>query len=105
MARLTDDDTSNDATVVSAARGDAIVRFPQDGTTAKGWPPIEQVELIADGVRFSVVIQLGPDAVLKGPTSNESIARFIDSFAPIGTLNSTLQSAPGDRRGRDHVSW
>jgi hypothetical protein len=84
--RLTDDDTSNDATVVSAVRGDAIVRFPQDGTTAKGRPPIEQVEWIADGVRFSVVIQLGPDATLKVPTFDESIGRFIDSFAPLGAI-------------------
>ena len=82
-ARLTDDDPDNDATVVSAANGDAILRFPQDGTTPKGQPPIEQLEWIADGVRFSVVIQLGPDAVLKTPTYDESISRFIDSFAPI----------------------
>lgn len=84
--RLTDDDTSNDATVVSSASGDAIVRFPQDGTAAKGRPPIQQVEWIADGVRFSVVIQLGPDAALKGPTFDESIGQFIDSFAPIGII-------------------
>jgi hypothetical protein len=82
-ARLTDDDPDNNATVVSAASGDAIVRFPQDSTVTKGQPPIEQLEWIADGVRFSVVVQLGPDAVLKTPTYDESISRFIDSFAPI----------------------
>jgi hypothetical protein len=102
--RLADDDPSNDATVVSAVRGDAIVRFPQDGTTAKGRPPIEQVEWIADGVRFSVVIQLGPDATLKGPTFDESIGRFIDSFATAGITDPTSQSAADDRRGRDEVS-
>lgn len=99
MERLTDDDALNDATVVSAVRGDAIVRFPQDGSTPKGRPPIEQVEWIADGVRFSVVIQLGPDATLTGPTFDESISRFIDSFAPVGAIDSTSQSAPGDRPG------
>ena len=82
-ARLTDDDPDNDATVVSAASGDAIVRFPQDSTVTKGQPPIEQLEWIADGVRFSVVVQLGPDGVLKTPTYDESVSRFIDSFAPI----------------------
>ncbi|MEY2523978.1 MAG: hypothetical protein QOJ66_2543 [Ilumatobacteraceae bacterium] len=82
-ARLTDDDPDNNATVVSAASGDAIVRFPQDSTVTKGQPPIEQLEWIADGVRFSVVVQLGPDAVLKTPTYDESISRFIDSFASI----------------------
>ena len=82
-ARLTDDDPDNNATVVSAASGDAIVRFPQDSTVTKGQPPIEQLEWIADGVRFGVVIQLGPDAVLRDPTYDESISRFIDSFAPL----------------------
>lgn len=82
-ARLTDDDPYNDATVVSAVSGDAIVRFPQDSTVTKGQPPVEQVEWIADGVRFGVVVQLGADAVLKTPTYDESISRFIDSFAPI----------------------
>ena len=83
MERLTDEDTTNDATVVSAVSGDAIVRFPQDLTVTKGKPPVEELEWIADGVRFSVVIQLGPSAVLKDPTYDESISRFIDSFAPI----------------------
>jgi hypothetical protein len=84
-----------------------LERFPPTryGSTPKGRPPIEQVEWIADGVRFSVVIQLGPDATLKAPTFDESISRFIDSFAPIGTVDSTSQSAPGVRRGRDQVSW
>jgi hypothetical protein len=104
MARLTDNDVSNDATVVSGVRGDAIVRFPQDGTTAEGRPPIEQVEWIADRVRFSVVIQLGPDAILNGPTFDASIGRFIDSFAPIAAIDFSLQSAPGVRRGGDKVS-
>ena len=82
-ARLTDDDPDNDATVVSAVSGDAIVRFPQDSTVTKGEPLIEQVEWTADGVRFSTVIQLGADRVLKTPTYDESISRFIDSFAPL----------------------
>ena len=98
-ARLTDEDPDNDARVISAANGDAILRFPQDGTTTKGQPPIEQLEWIADGVRFSVVIQLGPDAFLRSPTLDESISQFVDSFAPLGILYSTLQAAPDDHRG------
>jgi hypothetical protein len=82
-ARLTDDDPDNDATVVSAVSRDAIVRFPQDSTVTKRQPPVEQVEWTAGGVRFSVVIQLGADAVLKTPTYDESISRFIDSFTPL----------------------
>ena len=81
--RLTDSDPDNDATVISAATADAILRFPQDGQTAKGHPPIEQLEWIAQGVRVSVVIQLGPTAVLQNPTFDETIARFIDEFQPI----------------------
>lgn len=103
MERLTDDDALNDATVVSAALGDAIVRFPQDGSTAKGRPPIEEVEWIADGVQFSVVIQLGPDATLTGPTFDGSISRFVDSFAPVGAIDSLLRSAPGERR--EAATW
>ena len=104
-ARVTDDDPDNDATVVSAVSGDAIVRFPQDSTVTKGQPPIEQLEWIADGVRFSVVVQLGPDAVLKSPTYDESISRFIDSFAPLTIPYSTLQAAPDNHRGPGAVGW
>jgi hypothetical protein len=104
-ARLTDDDPDNDATVISIANGDAIRRFPQDGTTTKGQPPIEQLEWIVDGVRFSVVIQLDPDAVLTNPTFDESISQFIDSFAPLGIPDSTLQAASANHRGRDAVTW
>ncbi len=104
-ARLTDDDPYNDATVVSAVSGDAIVRFPQDSTVTNGQPPIEQLEWIADGVRFSVVVQLGPDAVLKTPTYDESISRFIDSFAPLGIPSSRLQAAPDNHRGHGAVNW
>jgi hypothetical protein len=104
-ARLTDDDPDNDATVVSTANGDAILRFPQDGTTTKGQPPIEQLEWIADGVRFSVVIQLGPDAFLRSPTFDESISQFVDSFAPLGIPYSTLQAAPDNHRGSGEVGW
>ena len=82
-ARLTDDDSANDATVVSAVSSDAIVRLPQDSTATKGQPPIEQVEWVAHGLRFSVVIQLGPETVLKTPTYDESISRFIDLFTPL----------------------
>ena len=81
--RLTDDDPANDATVISAATVDALLRFPQDGQTTKGHPPIEQLEWIAEGVRVSVVIQLGPTAVLQNPTFDETIGRFIDEFQPI----------------------
>lgn len=105
MARLTDDDPDNDATVVSAANGDAILRFPQDGTTSKGQPPIEQLEWIADGVRFGVVIQLGPDAFLTSPTFDESIIQFVDSFAPLGTPYSTSQAAPDNHRDPGAVGW
>ena len=80
---LTDDDPANDATVISAATLDALLRFPQDGQTTKGHPPIEQLEWIAEGVRVSVVIQLGPTAVLQNPTFDETIGRFIDEFQPI----------------------
>ncbi len=104
-ARLTDDDPDNDATVVSAVSGDAIVRFLQDSTATKGQPPIEQLEWIADGVRFSVVVQLGPDAVLKHPTFDESISQFINSFAPLGTPYSALQAAPDNHRGSGAVGW
>ena len=104
-ARLTDDDPDNDAAVISAANGDAILRFPQDGRTTKGQPPIEQVEWIADGVRFSIVIQLGPDAVLTNPTFDEPISQFVDSFAPLGILSSTLQAAPDNHRGPGAVGW
>ena len=97
-ARLTDDDPDNDATVISGANGDAILRFPQDGSTTKGQPPIEQLEWIADGVRFSVVIQLGPGAVLRNPTFDESISQFVDSFA-------LLESAPDNHRGPGAVGW
>ena len=81
--RLTDGDPENDATVISAATVDVLLRFPQDGQTTKGHPPIEQLEWIAEGVRVSVVIQLGPTAVLQNPTFDETIARFIDEFQPI----------------------
>lgn len=81
--RLTDGNPDNDATVVSAAATQAMVRFPQDAQTTKGQPQIEQVEWLAGDVRYSVVIQLGQDAVLHSPTYDDSIANFIDSFVPI----------------------
>ncbi len=82
-SRLTDDNPDNDATVVSATSSRAIVRFPQDDQTTKGQPQEEQVEWVAGDVRYSVVIDLGQQAVLHAPTYDESIAKFIDSFVPV----------------------
>ena len=82
--RLIDDNPNNDAVVVKSGDTEALIWFPQDGQTPKGQPPIEIVDWIAGSLRYAVTIQLGAKAMLHGPTYDDRIVKFIDSFRPLG---------------------
>jgi hypothetical protein len=67
-------------------------------------PCRRRLEWADGGERISVVIQLGSDAVLKTPTYDESISRFIDSLASVGPAAATLPSERHGHHGGDEVT-